>query len=108
MRKTLLFQPKRLAELAQVSGLNNGKKNLCKPLDRCGNTSNYFCRFARWSARASGRPLTFGLAILVIVVWAVTGPIFGFSDTWQLVINTGTTIVTFQMVFLIQKCSEPR
>jgi len=104
--ETLLFQPKRLAELAQVSGLNNGKKNLCKPLDRCGNTSNYFCRFARWSARASGRPFTFGLAIFVIVVWAVTGPIFGFSDTWQLVINTGTTIVTFLMVFLIQNAQN--
>lgn len=50
----------------------------------------------------AGRPVTFALAGLVIIVWAVTGPIFGFSDTWQLVINTGTTIVTFLMVFLIQ------
>jgi low affinity Fe/Cu permease len=50
----------------------------------------------------SGRPVTFALAVVVIVVWAITGPIFGFSDTWQLVINTGTTIVTFLMVFLIQ------
>ena len=53
---------------------------------------------AHWCGRAS----TFSLALLVIVVWIVTGPIFGFSDTWQLVINTGTTIVTFLMVFLIQ------
>jgi len=61
-----------------------------------------FSRFAKWTARATGRPSTFMLATLVIVVWAVTGPLFGFSDTWQLVINTGTTIVTFLMVFLIQ------
>ena len=61
-----------------------------------------FSRFAKWTARATGRPSTFFLASLVIVVWAITGPIFGFSDTWQLVINTSTTIVTFLMVFLIQ------
>jgi low affinity Fe/Cu permease len=61
-----------------------------------------FSRFAKWTARASGRPITFILAVLVIVVWAVSGPLFGFSDTWQLVINTGTTIITFLMVFLIQ------
>ena len=61
-----------------------------------------FSRFAKWTARATGRPSAFILATLVIVVWAVTGPLFGFSDTWQLVINTGTTIVTFLMVFLIQ------
>ena len=61
-----------------------------------------FTRFARWAATASGRPITFALAVAVLVVWAVTGPLFGFSDTWQLVINTGTTIVTFLMVFLIQ------
>ncbi len=61
-----------------------------------------FSRFAKWTARATGRPVTFALAAAVIVVWAVTGPLFGFSDTWQLVINTGTTIITFLMVFLIQ------
>ena len=61
-----------------------------------------FTRFAKWTAHATGRPLTFFMAVGVIVVWAVTGPLFGFSDTWQLVINTGTTIVTFLMVFLIQ------
>ncbi len=53
-------------------------------------------------ANASGKPATFVIAVLVIIVWAVTGPIFGYSDTWQLVINTGTTIVTFLMVFIIQ------
>jgi low affinity Fe/Cu permease len=61
-----------------------------------------FTRFAKWTARASGRPTAFAAAAGVIVVWAVTGPLFGFSDTWQLVINTGTTIITFLMVFLIQ------
>ncbi len=61
-----------------------------------------FEHFAQWAARHSGRPVTFALAIAIIVVWLVTGPIFGWSDTWQLIINTGTTIVTFLMVFLIQ------
>jgi len=61
-----------------------------------------FTRFAKWTSRVTGRPLAFMVAFMVILVWAVTGPLFGFSDTWQLVINTGTTIVTFLMVFLIQ------
>ena len=64
--------------------------------------TNSFMRFANWTAHAAGHPLAFLLAFLIIVVWGATGPIFGFSDTWQLVINTGTTIVTFLMVFLIQ------
>lgn len=61
-----------------------------------------FVRFAKWTARKSGQPRAFILAVAVIVVWAVTGPLFHYSDTWQLVINTGTTIITFLMVFLIQ------
>ena len=61
-----------------------------------------FDRFAKWTSRAVGHPLTFAAAVLIIVVWAISGPIFGFSNTWQLVINTGTTIITFLMVFLIQ------
>jgi low affinity Fe/Cu permease len=61
-----------------------------------------FTHFAKWTAHMAGHPSAFGLAIAIIVVWAVTGPLFGFSDTWQLVVNTGTTIVTFLMVFLIQ------
>ena len=61
-----------------------------------------FAQFAKRISRWSGQPLTFGLAILVVFTWALTGPLFGYSDTWQLVINTGTTIVTFLMVFLIQ------
>jgi low affinity Fe/Cu permease len=61
-----------------------------------------YSRFAKAAAHFCGRPRVFMLAVAVIVVWVVTGPMFGFSDTWQLVINTGTTIVTFLMVFLIQ------
>ena len=62
----------------------------------------WFQRFARASARRTGSATAFGLALAVIMGWAITGPIFHFSDTWQLVINTATTIVTFLMVFLIQ------
>jgi low affinity Fe/Cu permease len=66
----------------------------------------WYSRFARASARFTGKPATFVLAVLVIVVWVITGPIFHFSNTWQLVINTGTTIVTFLMVFLIQNAQN--
>ena len=62
----------------------------------------FFNWFATKTSTAAGQPFTFVTAVLVIVIWAVTGPIFKFSDTWQLIINTGTTIVTFLMVFLIQ------
>ena len=65
------------------------------------NTS-VFTHFAKWASRATGRPATFIGAGLIILLWAITGPVFDFSDTWQLVINTGTTIITFLMVFLIQ------
>jgi len=64
--------------------------------------SQVFSDVANRTSLAAGRATTFILAFSVVVVWAVTGPLFGFSDTWQLVINTGTTIVTFLMVFLIQ------
>jgi low affinity Fe/Cu permease len=62
----------------------------------------WYSTFAKAAAHFCGRPRIFVLAVAVIVLWVVTGPMFGFSDTWQLVINTGTTIVTFLMVFLIQ------
>lgn len=65
------------------------------------NTS-WFTRIAKWASQASGRPMTFVFAIGIILVWLITGPLFKFSDTWQLIINTGTTIITFLMVFLIQ------
>jgi low affinity Fe/Cu permease len=63
---------------------------------------SWFTRFARWTSHAAGTPAAFVLAVGVVLVWVVSGPFFGFSDTWQLVINTGTTIVTFLMVFAIQ------
>ena len=67
-----------------------------------GKNASFFTHFARWTSRATGTPAAFVTACSVVIVWAVTGPLFGFSDTWQLVINTGTTIVTFLMVFAIQ------
>lgn len=62
----------------------------------------WYSRFAKAAAHFCGRPRVFTLAVAVIVVWVITGPMFDFSDTWQLVINTGTTVITFLMVFLIQ------
>jgi low affinity Fe/Cu permease len=64
--------------------------------------SHRFTQFAKWSAWMTGHAIAFGTALAIVVIWGVTGPLFGFSDTWQLVINTGTTIITFLMVFLIQ------
>jgi low affinity Fe/Cu permease len=69
---------------------------------RATKPTSWFARFAKATARVTGRPRAFLLAIVVVAAWLLTGPIFRFSDTWQLVINTGTTIVTFLMVFLIQ------
>jgi low affinity Fe/Cu permease len=66
------------------------------------NKLSLFGRMANATAHATGRPVTFMFCVLVVIVWAVSGPFFHYSDTWQLVINTGTTIVTFLMVFLIQ------
>ena len=63
----------------------------------------WFTDFSKWIAEAAGHPISFSFALLTIIVWGASGPLFGYSDTWQLVINTGTTIVTFLMVFLIQK-----
>ncbi|HEY9685649.1 MAG TPA: low affinity iron permease family protein [Coleofasciculaceae cyanobacterium] len=76
-------------ELNQAKPVNHKKKDV-------------FTRFATHTARLAGTPLSFGVAVAIIAAWALTGPIFNFSDTWQLVINTSTTIVTFLMVFLIQ------
>lgn len=64
--------------------------------------SSIFTQFAQWTSCQTGRPFAFITAFLVVVVWLISGPFFGYSDTWQLVINTGTTIITFLMVFLIQ------
>jgi low affinity Fe/Cu permease len=65
-------------------------------------TSTWYSGFAKSTSHFCGRPKTFALAVAIIATWIITGPAFGFSDTWQLVINTGTTIITFLMVFLIQ------
>ena len=70
------------------------------PIDTAG--PGVFTRFANSVALWTGKPIIFSVALLTVLIWAATGPIFAFSDTWQLVINTGTTIVTFLMVFLIQ------
>ena len=64
--------------------------------------SKFFNRFSNIITKATGKPIAFITAFLIIIIWAITGPIFHFSDTWQLVINTGTTIITFLMVFVIQ------
>ena len=66
------------------------------------DNDTWFGRFAKHGARWTGRPVAFGIAVSIVLIWVVTGPLFRFSDTWQLVINTGTTIITFLMVFLIQ------
>src|SRR5689334_14828315 len=65
-------------------------------------STSRFTQFAKFTARATGRPMAFIIAVCIILIWAATGPLFHYSDTWQLVINTSTTIVTFLMVFLIQ------
>ena len=69
---------------------------------RLTKSSSRFTNFAKATSRATGRPAAFVVAAAIIAIWVVTGPLFRFSDTWQLVINTGTTVVTFLMVFLIQ------
>jgi low affinity Fe/Cu permease len=61
-----------------------------------------FERFATWVARASGRSVAFTLSVAIVFLWAATGPLFGYNDTWQLIINTATTVITFWMVFVLQ------
>src|ERR1700761_913236 len=64
---------------------------------------NFFERFSNWATAATGSSAAFIIATVTIIIWAVSGPVFHYSETWQLIINTGTTIITFLMVFLIQK-----
>ena len=92
--------PAKNGKAGRVIGAGNGN-HAQPPSQRNGKTS-WFTAFAQKTAHLAGKPMTFLLAAATIVVWGVTGPLFGYSDTWQLVINTGTTIVTFLMVFLIQ------
>jgi low affinity Fe/Cu permease len=92
-----------MKKIQETNGLVQTPHNPIKghnPLS--GLFSKYFSIFSHASAHAAGTPAAFLIAALTILVWAVTGPLFHYSDTWQLVINTGTTIVTFLMVFLIQ------
>ncbi len=70
--------------------------------ERTTGAAKMFGEIANRTSQAAGRALTFLVAVAVVLIWAATGPLFGYSDTWQLVINTGTTIITFLMVFLIQ------
>jgi hypothetical protein len=93
---------RRMPQLAKLAD-HPSKRGLRQTSDaRMPSLSNGFDKLAHWTARHAGRPATFALALAIIVVWGVSGPIFQWSDTWQLIINTGTTIVTFLMVFLIQ------
>ena len=80
----------------------NGSPNTEKP----SGPSAWFRKFAHCTSGAVGSPSAFLIAVVIVLVWAITGPMFGFSDTWQLVINTGTTIITFLMVFLIQRAQN--
>ncbi len=68
--------------------------------------SHPFTAFSKWISARTGHPMTFALAVAIIIAWIVSGPFFGYSETWQLMINTGTTIVTFLMVFLIQSSTN--
>jgi low affinity Fe/Cu permease len=86
----LAYNLKAMAKQKRNNKVNHKKKH-------------FFERFAEWATKATGSSVAFLLAAGIIVVWGVTGPLFDFSETWQLVINTGTTIITFLMVFLIQK-----
>jgi low affinity Fe/Cu permease len=80
----------------------SGKTSASVMMGHGGNHNEWFSRFAHEMARLAGKPAAFILAVLAIVIWGATGPLFGYSDTWQLIINTSTTIITFLMVFLIQ------
>lgn len=86
-----------------MAGNNRLQKEVEQVVKNKNGLSAVFQAFASKTTRVTGSPVAFLVALLVIIVWAVTGPIFKFSDTWQLVINTGTTIITFLMVFIIQQ-----
>jgi low affinity Fe/Cu permease len=82
----------------------NGKASISPPKKRIPhNKTNVFDRISTAVTRAAGRPAATIIAFSIIVIWAISGPVFQFSDTWQLIINTGTTIITFLMVFIIQQ-----
>ncbi len=86
-----------------MKSLSNGNDKGPRPKQRpCSRMGSHFRKWASWISQAVGSSWAFGLAVVIIIAWAATGPLFRFSDTWQLVINTATTVVTFLMVFLIQ------
>jgi low affinity Fe/Cu permease len=87
---------------AKSRARSNGRQGATSTHPSAKSNGDWFHWFASETSHVSGRPWTFALAVALVAVWGVTGPLFGFSDTWQLVINTGTTIITFLMVFLIQ------
>jgi low affinity Fe/Cu permease len=85
-----------------MSTILNSSGSAIRDIERSALKGFRFASFARLVSTAAGRPVSFALALLAVLAWAATGPLFGYSDTWQLVINTSTTIVTFLMVFVIQ------
>lgn len=82
--------------------LETGKHIVARLNEIKNNWNANFDHFCKWVSHLSGQPIAFNVALIVIVFWVLSGPLFGFSDTWQLIINTGTTIITFLMVFIIQ------
>jgi len=98
--RIVLFLGAEPAPQSRASLLRQANEQMC--IMAKAVVSDLFSRAAQWTARQCGRAHTFAAACLVIVVWGICGPVFHYSDTWQLIINTGTTIVTFLMVFLMQ------
>ncbi len=90
------------AKSPTVVGKAGGARTTTGPSSNGNGASAIFSHLATRTSHLAGKPLTFLIAVAVVLAWAISGPFFGFSDTWQLVINTSTTIVTFLMVFLIQ------
>ena len=94
---------RKAAARSKNSKESDGKISLSVMTNSSGqHHGEWFSRFAHEAARLAGKPVTFIAAVVAVLIWAATGPLFGYSDTWQLVINTSTTIITFLMVFLIQ------
>ena len=94
---------KTTAKKNEKASLTNSLKSPAKKQGKTSKLIKWFDRVSKVVTRAAGRPATFIVATGIVIVWALSGPIFGYSDTWQLVINTGTTIITFLMVFVIQQ-----
>jgi Low affinity iron permease len=97
--RSLAARSKSFAARYRERGLPSAPKQKGSPMP---NQRLWFANFAQWVSHVTGRPITFLTAIMIILIWAVVGPFVGYSDTWQLVINTATTIITFLMVFVIQ------